>query len=229
MHRGSLASCLLLFACSPPQTVTAAELEELKQRVQALEEAPPTDLSDYAKKSELPELSDYAKKTDLPDLTDYATRSDLDDYAHQADLEAIGEVVSKTSTKTTPSASGVWQSMSDDVIHLTPGRWLLGGEGHFSNDGASNPGYTATRLAWSEAPGDNSAGTPSELGAIAVAGFSDAYVEGIGTGSYADMPAPTVVVQVTADTDVYLVPYARMATASYSRVTVYLFGVRLEN
>ena len=50
------------------------------------------DLTDYAKKSDIPEpvdLTDYAKKSDIPDVSNFITEEDLTDYAKKSDIPEI--------------------------------------------------------------------------------------------------------------------------------------------
>src|SRR5699024_3859273 len=60
------------------------------------------DLSDYAKKEDIPDvssfvtsedLSDYAKKEDIPDVSSFVTSEDLSDYAKKEDIPDVSSFV----------------------------------------------------------------------------------------------------------------------------------------
>src|SRR5699024_3959884 len=61
-----------------------------------------TDLSEYAKKEDIPDvssfvtseyLSDYAKKEDIPDVSSFVTSEDLSDYAKKEDIPDVSSFV----------------------------------------------------------------------------------------------------------------------------------------
>lgn len=71
-----------------------------------------SDLDDYAKKTDIPSLDDYAKKTDIPSLDDYAKKSEipsLEPYITKAEIESGLSAYTKTEV----------EKLNNDVVTLS--------------------------------------------------------------------------------------------------------------
>lgn len=71
-----------------------------------------SDLDDYAKKTDVPSLDDYAKKTDIPSLDDYAKKSEipsLEPYITKAEIESGLSAYTKTEV----------EKLNNDVVTLS--------------------------------------------------------------------------------------------------------------
>lgn len=148
---------------------------------------------------------------------------------------AVSILTASSSTKT-PSATAHFHQLTNNSIVLTPGKWRLFGFGAFRNSGSS-PVYSSVAVGWFSANGADSASQPSSISSasnltlLSVMDTTSPFtyvVLGSGATAAHNIPAPEVIVEVTANTTVYLVSYSDLTTASNARINVYANAVRLQ-
>lgn len=97
--------------------ITGNDIPEIPTKVSQLENdanylTEHQDLTDYAKKTDIPSLDDYAKKTDIPSLDDYAKKSEipsLEPYITKAEIESGLSAYTKTEV----------EKLNNDVVTLS--------------------------------------------------------------------------------------------------------------
>ena len=82
----------------------------------AIDAIPAPDLTDYAKKTDIPSLDGYAKTTDIPDVSGFIT-SIPDEYVTDSELESKGYLTEHQSLADYSTTTQV-QSMIDTAIAL---------------------------------------------------------------------------------------------------------------
>lgn len=145
---------------------------------------------------------------------------------HVIDFFAAAELITIASSIKTPSATGQYQSLSNNSMVLTPGTWELTGYGFFDNNGSS-PVYSTVGVAWKGANGADSASIPvtvASLSNITVLSATEAQMIHIGLAR-ADIDygylVPTVIVKTTAAVTIYLDTFYAGTTAANARISVY--------
>ncbi len=149
------------------------------------------------------------------------------------------ELLTASSSQKTPGGSGRYLAMTGNILSLTPGTWELFGAAQFHN-GGSAPGYSDGGLGFFSAQGTDTGSGPALLSAATGLTVLSPNAQTAGSGStmmvYGNMLVINqgainigpVIVRVTQNVDVYLVPYAAMTTPANSRVNVYANAKRLQ-
>lgn len=118
--------------------ITRNDIPEIPTKVSQLENdanylTEHQDLTDYAKKTDIPsldgyaqksDLDNYAKKTDIPSLDDYAKKTDipsLDDYAKKSEIPSLEPYITKAEIESGLSAytKTEVEKLNNDVVTLS--------------------------------------------------------------------------------------------------------------
>ena len=78
----------------------------------------PVDLTDYAKKTDIPDVTNFATKDELPDLTDYAKKSDIPDVSAFVTENEVDEKVATEIAKVVADAPEDFDTLKEMADYI---------------------------------------------------------------------------------------------------------------
>lgn len=134
-------------------------------------------------------------------------------------------VVSSNSglSATQPSASDVWANVVGNSVSLTAGTWELNACLNYSQNGATNPGYSNHYGYWCAATGTNTSTAPAALstltGLTVVGGYQGAvpFIANSSTDQTSIVNMPAIVITLTQSQTIFVGMRAVMSTAANAR------------
>ena len=117
-------------------------------------------------------------------------------------------------------------SLNNNFVTLSPGIWVLNGSMLYTLSGSS-PGYSHLAAYWKATNGNNTSTEPPSLDLQAGIGGISRLVSGSQAMEYRIL-MPTIRIEVTAETPVYLVPNVKSASSpGNARLQGYVYAEKI--
>ena len=150
-------------------------------------------------------------------------------------VTTLTTITAASNTKT-PTASGNFSNMTNGALALTVGTWEIDGFVYFSNGGAVPP-FIIMSADYFAANGADSGSSPAALSTISAsltvnsvpsaASFGRVAISSGSNVSEYNLVVPKIIVTVTSNVSIYLVPFAVMTTAANARINTYVNARRI--
>ena len=130
-----------------------------------------------------------------------------------------------SSVKTVGGSNRFLQMGSSGKLTLTPGSYVINGAVEFLDNGTS-PQYANVSVYWASTDGTDSGTGPTFL--TPQTGLYYAGIGGLNSAGDVTLPAPTIRMTVTTNTDIYLVPYLIANVATNGKVTSHVYAEKIQ-
>lgn len=178
-------------------------------------------------------VTDYQTAPNDVDLATFGNQV-VDHESRVTLLEGVHGSASAMSDELTPSGSSQWHTMTNNSITLTPGIWMITGEGRFWNSGSS-PAYTETVAGVYGANGANLGTAPTPLGSVPGVVLLSKHASGGHLGIWSPptaanvVPMPVFFVKILSPVTVYGLAYSASSTPANARIRTSINALRVGN